>query len=230
MIKFHSLVDKKLFLRELGEYDLASSIVEDYQPTDEMYNSFIAKRRKDRGLKDHRKSQMGKAQWRGSRHNIMRGIKAYHKSTEGKRFHRNLADYVLRGKNDKLSSLLTYEALVSLNSAKTHLILEANYYHSQLEQSSLEYFIECVINEFPKIEYKIYKNEAFNDYEESFVLSLVETNEVIKSLANTSGRSFAEVETMWKSLKQALIDKGHDESDDDFYAILVTAIKKGLDI
>lgn len=51
---------------------------------------------------------------------------------------------------------------------------------------------------------------------------------LIKSLAKKAKKSSSEVEKMWNSVKQSLIDQGEKEDDSSFYPKLVGIIKKNL--
>lgn len=54
------------------------------------------------------------------------------------------------------------------------------------------------------------------------------SNSMIKSLANKSGKSIETVEKKWKESKQFMLDTDYKESDDNFYPILVSVVKKRL--
>jgi len=76
-----------------------------------------------------RKSQDAKRQWITNRDNLMAGIKRFHKSVQGKRFHRNLARFLSdRSSYYKESFDEDNQIRVALNSLKTHLIIESNYF------------------------------------------------------------------------------------------------------
>lgn len=53
---------------------------------------------------------------------------------------------------------------------------------------------------------------------------------MMKTFAKKSGRSLPEVEKMWISVKQSLVDGGTVESDPSFYPKLVGIMKKNLKI
>lgn len=55
-------------------------------------------------------------------------------------------------------------------------------------------------------------------------------NSIIKSFSEKSGKSVSTIEGYWDSIKQGLIDDGKKESDDDFYGLLVSILKKKLKI
>ena len=52
----------------------------------------------------------------------------------------------------------------------------------------------------------------------------------IKGLASKSEKSVGEVETIWNNVKAGLKKSGKSESDDNFFAILVSVVKKKLNI
>jgi len=51
---------------------------------------------------------------------------------------------------------------------------------------------------------------------------------LMKSLAKKSGKTSAQVEKMWDSVKNSLKEQGHDENDQSFYPRLVGILKKNL--
>ena len=53
---------------------------------------------------------------------------------------------------------------------------------------------------------------------------------LMKSLAKKSGKTSADVEKMWDSVKASLKDQGHTEDDSSFYPRLVGILKKNLKI
>ena len=55
-------------------------------------------------------------------------------------------------------------------------------------------------------------------------------NNIVKSFAEKSGKSVAEVEKMWDSVKASLIKQGESEKDDSFYPKLTGILKKNLKI
>jgi len=171
-MKFLNDVDAQMFLVEIGQIKNLSGITKAFVPTEEMIESFISKRTGlVTKLKDHRKSQDAKAQWRKNKHSMMKGIKTFHKSTEGKRFHRNLGTFLATRfsgskKDNKVSEMC--EFLKSLSSAKTHMLIELTYYHSIEEQVELESLVfDYAQPLFRSIEEKvIYGSELDGDEEE----------------------------------------------------------------
>ena len=239
-MKFNSINDAKMFLLEVGESlsKYTDSELENFQPAQEMVEGlFISRRGVESGIRNYKKSSDMKAMWRKNRHKFMSGIKAFHSSTKGKQFHRKLGRFLAtRMFDDKtlLSNVSFYERcedLKSLNSAKTHLFIECEFYHPLVEQIELETIVtDYSIRLFNDIESKILYNQELNEDETDFLLDIVETSALIKSFAEKTGKSEAEIETMWQDIKSGLIKSGKKESDESFYALLVTALKNKLNL
>lgn len=88
---------------------------------------------------DRKKSRDMKNNWRRNKHQLKKGIKKWHQSTQGKRFHRALGRFnSLRESKDGIDAVT--EALFGLNSIETHLILELKYYEPDIE--ALSQFLE----------------------------------------------------------------------------------------
>jgi len=83
-------------------------------------------------IKDRKKQRDAKNNWRRNKHKIKAGMKKWHKSTKGKRFHRSLGRFnALREESTsdiKLSQKMVIDALLSLSSIETHMLLELKYY------------------------------------------------------------------------------------------------------
>lgn len=150
-MKFKSIKDVQLFLFEIGKTNLIESIKDStWAPPPELIQEFITGRRAlIPKLKDFRKSQNTKQSWRKNRYKMKKGIKAFHKSTEGKKFHRSLGRYLAtrvsksnrhnENYNDK------YDALKGLSSLRTHLYIESGYYKPLEEQLDFELFMDEVV-------------------------------------------------------------------------------------
>jgi len=88
---------------------------------------------------DRKKSRDMKNNWRRNKHQLKKGIKKWHQSTQGKRFHRALGRFnSLRESKGGIDAVT--EALFGLNSIETHLILELKYYEPDIE--ALSQFLE----------------------------------------------------------------------------------------
>jgi len=102
---------------------------------------------------DRKKSRTMKDQWRRNKHKYLKGIRKWHKSTQGKRFHRALGRFnALREDIEKQGDVIQIgfdeitEALFALSSIETHLYLELQYYENDIE--ALSEFLEIVENFF----------------------------------------------------------------------------------
>ena len=238
-MKFASEVDAQLFLIEVGENPALCESLKTFTPTNEQLDSFISKRtRMESIIKDHRKSQVAKGAWRKNRYSMMKGIKAFHRSTEGKRFHRNLGNFLATrltlsdsGRTATQKTNEDFEFLKSLNSAKTHLYIELEYYHQIYEQVELEEFaLDYAYTLFRSIESKVVKGQKLNENEELFLLDITESAALISSFAKKAGKDVTEVENMWNSIKASLIKDGKSEKDADFYKLLVGSLKNSLNL
>lgn len=231
-MKFLSDLDAKLFLWEINKS--SEGATRDYQPTNEEMTSFISKRKRESSsLKDHDKSRKAKEGWRKNRADRMRGIKSYHKSTEGKRFHKRLGRYLSSRitSRDENHNEAVLEYLKGLCAAKNTLITELEYYHTLTEQVELESIVyDYAIPLFNSIELKMLSNEDLSEDELCFLLDITETAEVVRSLASKAGSTPEQVEKHWKEIKSALIRDGKKETDDQFYGLLVSILKKKLNL
>lgn len=142
--------DRTLLLSELGlPYN------SEVEVTDEHYCQIIEKR------PDWRKSKDQKARWRRNRNAMMRGIKKFHKSTAGKKFHRQLARYAatrLGRSNNKLSESVIEsnvdDFLTAVSSLRTHMYIDLGYYKPLIESIEYSELLEYVIPILNEVELK----------------------------------------------------------------------------
>lgn len=237
-MKFASLQDKKIFMVELGEIDHLDKITDEFKPSDEMIELLIKRRKKLFGqLRDFRKSQNTKAQWRKNRYKLMKGIKTFHKSTAGKKFHRSLGRFLATRDNYTSGSLLgtregLSETLKALSSVKTHGYIEIEYYHSLNEEIEYWIFMEEMIPVIDRIEKHVLskQTEKIEEDDWEFLIRLTESAALVKSFAEKSGKTIEVVEKMWNEIKSALIKDGKDEGDPRFYGLVVDILKKKLGV
>ena len=109
-MKFKSPQDRELFLRELHEDEYSRLSFElDESPENTLdAQKYITIKRSNFAtrLKDFRKSQTQKANWRAGKYKYLKGIREFARSVEGKQFHRRLSRYIvstgiLRGPRDQ---------------------------------------------------------------------------------------------------------------------------------
>jgi hypothetical protein len=244
-LKFSDKLDVMTFLAEIQDFEAMrdmDSIDENYQPTNEQLGSFLKARTPlVKKLKNYRKSSTQKSNWRENRYKMMKGIKAFHKSVEGKRFHKRLgrflASRVVR-KKEKTNEDMEYQMLMSkqsylkgLNACKQHLFVELEYFHQVEEHLELEeLLLDYAIPMFQRVEEKILYDQELNEDELSFVFDLTETNATVQAFADKSGKTFAEIEKMWKAISKSLEKQGISKDSEKFYPLLVGGIKKNLGI
>lgn len=156
VIKFHSPLDLKLMLLDIGRSDLLESSTPD-TVTEELCELFL-KHRKGRKklIKDFRRSQISKKSWRTHRFSYMKGIKKWHRSIEGKKFHRALSRFMTnRIKNESINELDRLETVKAVSSLKTHLYIESGYYRSLDEDINYELFLEYVTPLLSNLEHEL---------------------------------------------------------------------------
>lgn len=239
-MKFSNLLDIQTFLVEVKAFGKLSEAKEGYVPTKEELATFIKGREPlIKKLKDYSKSSAQKANWRANRTGMMKGIKAFHKSVDGKRFHKRLGKYLAtritrsnESVNEGYYTLLTKQGyLKGLNAAKQHLFVELEYFHQLEAQVAIEEMLsDYAVPYFQSIEKKIINEEELTDDELVFLMDLTDTNSIIQSVSDKTGKEFAEIEKMWKSISDDLIKQGIAKDDEKFYPYLVTELKTQLGI
>ena len=242
-MKFKSIGDIKLFLLELGKVDLLGEVKEDFQPPEELVELFLKRRRQlIQRLKDFRRSQIQKANWRKYRYKYLKGIRKFHRSTKGKRFHRALGKFLatrIFRSEESLNTFEVAEALKALTSAKTHAYIELEYYCPIIEELDYLFFVEELVGVASRVE-RYLINEALLRKDENvelveedleFLLRLVETSALVKAFADRTGRSVEEVEELWDKAKE-IVKKEYNKSEDDpdFCRLVVGVLKKMLGI
>jgi hypothetical protein len=201
-MKFRDGTDKELLLQELRE---DSGIdISNIDPIDEkQFEAFIQRtdvkkyivgRRKNllKRLKDFRKSQIQKHNWRAGRYKYLKGIRQFSRSVEGKRFHRNLARFMVsRGVlsqspakkaeygtssrlredqnyleigNTTLSRFDSSQFLVLLTALTNRLVLETQYYLQPSEEADYLVMLETVLPELSDLCQRV--EQAIIDYED----------------------------------------------------------------
>lgn len=162
-MKFASRSDVNQFLTEVDRLDLIGKVDESFKPDQTMLEIFVTKRKTlIPGLRNFRKSQIGKSQWRQHRYKLLKGIKKFHKSTKGKRMHRAIGRFLAtrdtfkgtfkREANEYSNLHDVCETLKALSSVKTHNYIEFEYYHSIDEEVLYHIFTEELLPTIDRIE------------------------------------------------------------------------------
>jgi len=167
MIKFYSELDKQSFILETGLNPLEeSNTLRDYVKS---------RREKIYKIKDFRKSQNTKSAWRRNRWHYMKSIKKFHRSIAGKRFHRQLANILAnRFTESNISERDRFEDMKVITSLKTHLVIEASYYQSSLDESvESELLLDYSKSLLDSIENKVYESTYNFNLDELELLSRI---------------------------------------------------------
>jgi len=220
-VKFASKDDIMMFLVEAERMDLMSEISagKDFKPTAELVEMVIRKRRLFiPKLVDFRRSQVTKAEWRKFRYKIMKGIKRFHRSTAGKRFHRSLArfiatrqfyrsDSLVGNKNESVDIVL--DTLKAIASAKTHLLIESHFYMSVDVYVDYFIFYEDAYAALSSIEQKVYAFDENIDKDDVELLTrMVERKYLISEIADAKSRKF---ENVLRQFEEILAKRNEDE-------------------
>jgi len=209
-VKFASEHDAQLFLVEIERLDLLSQISESqpyFEPDADLMELFIKRRKKllDR-LKDFRRRQMTQSQWRQFRPKMMRGIRRFHKSTTGKRFHRSLGRF--NATRDMLKSMFREnfsvsgmaDTLKALSSLKTHAFIELEYFHPMTEELEFRIFFEELIPFINRLETSILQGDFdLSEADAEFLARIVEKSSTIYALSERFGVPCDDVRGLWEA-------------------------------
>jgi hypothetical protein len=204
MIKFKQPEDAKRFFLEVGRADLA---VKQSQPDEEMYELFIKSRRDITGrLKNFRRQQGGREAWRKNRYGYMKGIRSFHKSTDGKRFHRAMGRF-LTGRilnREQKREGLDFEGLKALSSLRTHYYIEREFYHSLDEEVDLLIIGEELLPVIARVESQAVRGEEISEDDIDFLLAFTHPNDIQLELAEVLKTPIEQIRTaastIWATL------------------------------
>lgn len=190
-MKFHDSLSVSLFLLEIGQPMDESNTVS-FEPTPEMMEFFFKKRAKlVHKLIDFRKSRQQIANWKKNRWKYIKGIIKFHHSTEGKRFHRQLGDFLAR--NDFSGGFLrsSHESFINgevgsilkvISSARTHAYIETEFYCSVDEQADYIIFLEEMMAATHQLEEKIYNMKPLDEEDIETMLNIIGKNNILFEL------------------------------------------------
>jgi hypothetical protein len=126
-------------------------------------------------LKSRRKSK----DWKLGKWKFLKGIKRFHKSTKGKKFHRQLGRAVATKFFESLEStdeINKTEVLIGISSIKTHMLIEQLYEMPILEKLEYDFFVEYSYPILTSIEHKILNNIQLNESETELISNLLDLN------------------------------------------------------
>lgn len=173
-----------MFLAEAGDLDRIPLVDMSYVPANSLVESFLKSREKLIPKRpDLGKSKEMKSRWSQIKDKLMKGIKRFHKSTKGKRFHRNLGRYLATKMGKLIPDRLSkdkeekMEALKALSSIITHLYIEEEYFHPLSEAISFNELFNIAIPYLRHIECCILENIELDDTDVDFLKTLVGEHE-----------------------------------------------------
>lgn len=237
-MKFLTTLDAQTFLLDIERFDKLDKVDENYRPTADEIEEFLKKRTPlVRKIKDYRKSSAQKANWRANRQNMMKGIKAFHKSTNGKRFHKRLGRFLAtrifrkaESNDDGFKMLMTKQGVLKgINSAKQHLLVELEYFHQLGEQIELEEFlVDYAFPYFRVIENKVITDADLESDELVFLFDITDEKAIIQKLSEMLGKEFAEIEKLWNSIHSELSENELTVDDADYYPAMFEKLKSAV--
>jgi hypothetical protein len=232
-VKFKSSDDKLSFCVETDHLDLLDTDI----PLHEVETFLKRRRGLTRRLVDFRRSQNQKHNWRTKRYTYMRGIRHWHKSTEGKRFHRNLARFLVTHlRRERLSDSLEKqqeahqdtELLKALSSVCTHLYIELDYYLPLDEEVEWTTLLEYAIPLLRSIESKCYTGQVadLEADEIELLCRLTNIHEVYGALSSLSATTTPVLKDTHQTIMRQYFADGKSWDDTSFcsqvFAQLVT--------
>lgn len=229
-MKLQNPGDKLAFLIDAGRVDLLES---DEDIPEEIFELFIQRRRPlVRNLVNFRQKQIQTGQWRKQRWKYLRGLRKWHRSVKGKRFHRAMGRYlatrIFRPKlstfADRFENLdpLQDKALKAISSTRTHLYLELGYYQSIEEEADLFQLLEYAIPLLNNIEVKLFhdSNADLSEDELELLVRLVDENELCKSFSDLLDLEKEPVSETFKAVYSMSV-KNSSKDDTLFYTTKV---------
>lgn len=247
-MKFFSKLDLELFLSEVDRLDLIGTVNESFEPSQDLLELFIKRRKPLVGaIKDFRRSQKTKEQWREHRWKFMKGMKRFHNSVKGKRFHRNMGRFLSTRyfhprltsivKDDQESSMqgsrmkedlniyALAEILKAINSAKTHSFIELEYYFPLEEEVSYWEFLDEILPSLDRVEKKLWLGEELDHADLETLIRITEKHELSKCIAECCEVEYKKIEDLWNEFEL----KNQDRLDEDILSTeMIDFIKEGL--
>lgn len=200
MMRFMNEADRAMLLSELGyneSTDLASL------PEEELHEFIKRRSGLIRGAKNQVLSKKAKRAWAKNRNTYMKGIKGFHKSTAGKRMHRQMGRFLatrITKRGVQSSRMLRETLLKALSSMRTHLYIENETYQNLQEQRDLGLLMDYAVPALLELEQRWWS--ANNDELLVEVHELEMTDEELDMLLCL---------THPKAIRQSLFELGYAE-------------------
>lgn len=229
-MKFQTITEVKSFLLEIGQLDECVNVKTHlYEPTSEQLDSFIKSRKPlVSSLKSSKKSGSQKYNWLKNRSKIMRGIARFHRSADGKKFHRKLGRFlatrVTESKNESFYD--KNDSLIAINSLKQHLLIELSYYKPVLEAVETEIMIlDYALPLIKNIEESILLNKESTSEELVFLLDMVSRKHFVDSLSEMTGQSFSTLHDLCEGIAKKISDAASDSNE---HTEFLNTLKKAI--
>lgn len=193
---FKSKIDEQIFQKEV---EISGVGLEEY---------VLQRRKLELGLTDKERSRVQKGNWRKNKHKYLKAINKFHKSTEGKKFHKQLSRFVSTVPQDKMvyyydsekkavaseksaenigGMLEWYEFLIGLTSAFTHALIEKRYFCGIDEAVEYNLFLEDFMDVYIDA-LKCLREGRVRDVDWEFVDMLLVKKEQVKDEDNGNNK------------------------------------------
>lgn len=156
----------------------------------------------------------------------MRGISRFHRSADGKRFHRKLGRFLAtRVTESKDESFYDKnDSLIALNSLKQHLLIELSYYKPVLEAVETEIMIlDYALPIIKNIEESILESRVSTDEEMVFMLDMVSRKHFLDSLSEMTGQSYSKLNDLCEGIENHI-----GMTDDNSISEFLNKLKKEI--
>lgn len=233
-MKFATDQDAKLFLIEVGKLDEIDSATKSLQPDEDMLELFLHHRRNlIPGLKDFRRRQNTKKQWRHERFKMLRGIRRFHKSTTGKKFHRSLGRFIATResltKNEVFYLTEIADILKALSSLKTHAYIELEFYHPLTEELEYRLLFEELIPLIDQVEKKLLSGDfTLEQADEELLLRIVDWSVLKECLSKHYELDLKTIEAIESQIMHEKNVKEMDEDDMEYFTTIFHTLQDRL--
>lgn len=198
IMKFQNKQHAQQFLIEIQRMDLVETATVAFVPDEAMIELFLKSRESIiPKLKSFRKAQASKAAWRKNRYKYMKGIKAFHKSTEGKRFHRSLGRFLATRMHSGDKGKLTmgygerFESLKGISSLRTHLYIDTMYYRPLDEQVDFDLYLDEAVIATINEEKRLYEGDGtFVEADNDILLRSVDPSDLLQEYCTLIGAEY----------------------------------------
>lgn len=236
-MKFLDTHELNLFFVESGRISKINK--EDfttYEPEVELLEGiFIKRQERKKSLGDFRKSQDTEGQWRGMKYKMLRGIRRFHRSTEGKRQHRAMARFLATREfrpTLKDGSILSMKERSELITDMDNYILslnefQNNYFHPIDDHFDLVVIKTLLSDICESIVSCLISTQELTANQAEIIESLVEAGNIVNYLSDSLNKSTDEVAVIWEKEKAELLLE-MSEFEPSFYSKLADRVTSSL--